>query len=280
VTGDRYLAPMLILLSPAKDLAKETPVIKDATQPQLLKEAAVLVKALRNLSTKQLAELLELNPKLGELNRKRYTEWSLPFTTTNARPTAFVFNGEAYRGLDVRGLSSADLRFAQHHLRILSGLYGVLRPLDLIQDYRLMMGTSLRIGKAKNLYAYWGDRITELIEKDLEQAGSRTLVNLASTEYFKAVNAERLGARVITPVFKDRGPKGYRMVMVYAKQQRGSMARHIIRNRILDAEKLKAYSDDGYRYSAADSTADEWVYLREAAPQGPPSKLAGGRIRQ
>ena len=257
---------MLVLLSPAKDLAKETPVILDATQPALLEHSLPLVAKLKTFSARKLSKLMDLSPALGELNRARYERWSTPFTQDNARPAAFTFNGEVYRGLAARTLSKEDLRFAQHHLRILSGLYGVLRPLDLIQDHRLMMGTPLPVGRKKNLYAYWGDRITNLLKHDLKESGGNTVVNLASAEYYKAVKSDLLGARVITPVFKDRGPGGYKMIMVFAKQQRGAMARHIITHRLLDAEKLKAYDGDGYRYAPDESTADEWVYLRDSRP--------------
>lgn len=257
---------MLILLSPAKDLAKETPKVSGTTQPELLEHSVPLVKKLQGFSAKRLSKLMDLSPALGELNRERYERWSLPFTKANARPALFVFNGEVYRGLDARNLDADDLRFAQRHLRLLSGLYGVLRPLDLIQDYRLMMGTPFGIGRAKNLYAYWGDRISDALQAAMQANGDDTIINLASSEYFKAAKADRLGARVITPVFKDRGPGGYKVVMVFAKHQRGAMARHIIRHRLLDPEQLKRYDGDGYRFAPEESTADEWVFLREKKP--------------
>lgn len=254
---------MLILLSPAKDLAKESPEVKEVTQPVLLQEAVPLAAKLKTFSARKLAGLMDLSDKLGELNKERYARWQTPFTPDNARPAVFAFNGEAYRGLDARGMDTADLRFAQHHLRILSGLYGILRPLDLVQDYRLMMGTPLRVGRARSLYDYWGGRITEVLKQDLSASGSNVVVNLASNEYFRAVDAEELGARVITPVFKDKGPTGYRMVMVFAKHQRGALARHIIRNRILDPEWLKDYDGDGYRFAPEESTTNDWVFLRD-----------------
>ncbi len=159
---------MLILLSPAKDLAKEVPVVKDTTRPVLLDHTVPLVAKLKTLSAKKLSSLMDLSASLGELNRARYERWSTPFTSQNARPAVFTFNGEVYRGLDPRSLNADDLRFAQRHLRILSGLYGVLRPLDLMQDYRLMMGTPFGVGKAKDLYAYWSDRITAALNADLK----------------------------------------------------------------------------------------------------------------
>jgi cytoplasmic iron level regulating protein YaaA (DUF328/UPF0246 family) len=257
---------MLILLSPAKDLAKEAPRLPGTTQPVLLEHSLPLVKKLKTLSAKKLSSLMDLSPALGRLNHERYQHWSTPFTPDNARPAVFSFNGEVYRGLDARTLDEADLRFAQHHVRILSGLYGVLRPLDLMQDYRLMMGTPFSVGRAKNLYAYWGDRIAEELAKDLAQSRSNVILDLASSEYSKAAKAYSLGARVITPVFKDRGPAGYKMVMVFAKHQRGAMARYIIQHRILDPEKLKRYDVDGYRFEPAESTQDQWVYLRDKKP--------------
>lgn len=270
---------MLVLLSPAKDLAQETPAIANATQPVLLEHVKPLVAKLKTLSAKKLSSLMDLSPKLGELNRERYERWSTPFTPKNARPAAFTFNGEVYRGLEARTLSSADLQFAQHHLRILSGLYGVLRPLDLMQDYRLMMGTPFGMGKAKDLYAYWGDRITEALNADLKATKSTVVINCASSEYFSAVNPKVLKGRVITPVFKDNGPRGYGVVMVFAKQQRGAMARHIIQHRILEPEEVKAYTGDGYRFAPEESTAAQWVFLRDKRPPLVTKKLVGGRIR-
>jgi cytoplasmic iron level regulating protein YaaA (DUF328/UPF0246 family) len=270
---------MLILLSPAKDLAKETPAAATTTQPVLLEHTAKLVSKLKTLSAKKLSSLMDLSAKLGELNRERYERWSTPFTPRNARPAVFTFNGEVYRGLDARTLTSSDLDFAQHHLRILSGLYGVLRPLDLMQDYRLMMGTPFGIGKAKDLYAYWGDRITGSLNADLKAARSDVVINCASSEYFSVVKTEALKARVITPVFKDKGPRGYGVVMVFAKQQRGAIARYAIQHRLVEPEKLKDYKGDGYRFAPEASSVDEWVFLRGKRPPLVPKKLAGGRIR-
>lgn len=277
--SDFTFRPMLILLSPAKDLAQETPVTKEATQPVLLDHAVTLVAKLKTLSAKKLADLMDLSLKLGELNRDRYAQWSVPFTPENARPAAFTFNGEVYRGLEARSLSAEDLRFAQHHLRILSGLYGVLRPLDLMQDYRLMMGTPFALGKAKNLYAFWGDRITEAMNKDLKATRSDVVLNCASTEYFRAVNPAILNAQVITPEFKDKVGGAYKPLQTYVKNQRGALARYIIQHRILEPEKIKGYEGDGYRFSAAESTAEKWIFLRDKRPVLVPKKLAGGRIR-
>lgn len=273
------LVPMLVLLSPAKDLAKETPTAKTATQPVLLEHAVPLVDKLKTLSARKLSSLMDLSVKLGELNRERYGRWSTPFTQKNARPAVFTFNGEVYRGLDARTLSEADLDFAQRHLRILSGLYGVLRPLDLIQDYRLMMGTPFGVGKAKDLYSYWGDRVTASLNADLKALRSDVVINCASSEYARVVDQKALRGRMITPVFKEKGPRGYSIVMVFAKQQRGAMARYITQHRILEPEKIKSYDGNGYRFAPEESTADDWVFLRDKRPPLVPQKLAGGRIR-
>lgn len=272
-------ARMLILLSPAKDLALETPEIKHPTQPVLLERAVPLVEKLKTLSAKKLSTLMDLSPKIGELNRERYTRWSTPFTPKNARPAVFTFNGEVYRGLEARTLSDDDLRFAQQHLRILSGLYGVLRPLDLMQDYRLMMGTPFGVGKAKDLYAYWGDRITEALNADLKATKSDVVINCASSEYFKAVRREKLRARIITPEFKDRIGGAYKPLQTYVKNQRGALARYIVQHRLLDPERIKAYDGDGYRYSAEESTSERLVFLRDKRPPLVTKKLVGGRIR-
>lgn len=256
---------MLVLLSPAKDLS-DAPVkgVKPLTQPRLLEHSVPLAGKLSGMSEHALVKLMDISPKLAALNRARNAQWAPPFTARNAMPAVFAFNGEAYRGLDPRTLDSDDLRFAQHHLRILSGLYGVLRPLDLMQAYRLEMGTKLSMGRGcKDLYAYWGDRITELLNDDLGKVDGDVVVNLASAEYYKAVKPSLLRANVITPVFKDSSPKGYKVVMMYAKHQRGAMARYIIQHRIVEPVLLKRYDQDGYRYSPEDSTASEWVFLRD-----------------
>lgn len=274
-----YLALMLVLLSPAKDLAQETPAIAKATQPVLLDHAIPLVQRLKTLSAKKLSSLMDLSPKLGDLNRERYANWSTPFTTSNARPAVFTFNGEVYRGLEARTLSPADLDFAQHHLRILSGLYGLLRPLDLMQDYRLMMGTPFGLGKAKDLYAYWGDRITDALNADLKATKSDVVINCASSEYFKAVRPAKLKARVITPEFLDRIGGAYKPLQTYVKNQRGAMARYIIQHRLLAPEGIKAYAGDGYRFDPERSTAERYVFLRDERPPLVTKKLVGGRIR-
>jgi cytoplasmic iron level regulating protein YaaA (DUF328/UPF0246 family) len=254
---------MIILLSPAKDLAAKVPAgIPGTTLPALLAHSEPLIAKLRTLSSRKIAALMDVSDGLAGLNHARYQQWTPGHDTGNARPAAFVFNGEAYKALDIRSLSNDDLRFAQGQLRILSGLYGLLRPLDLIQDHRLEMGTALSVGRKRDLYAYWGERIAHQLKEDLAATGSSMVLNLASAEYFKAVRAAVASVPVVTPVFKDRGPAGYRTVMVFAKHQRGAMARYAIQHRLMDPTSLKAYDGDGYRYSPADSSETEWVFLR------------------
>ncbi len=258
-------ATMIVLLSPAKDLdMRPVPTVKGATQPIFLERSALLMEKLRTLSPKQLAKLMDISPALAQLNHERNQAWATPFTAKNAKPAALVFNGEAYRGLNAASLTSDDLRFAQHHLRILSGLYGLLRPLDLIQAYRLEMGSAFGAGRGvKNLYAYWGDTLNTAVAEALAANKGNVVVNLASSEYFKAVRAAKLKARVITPVFKDKVNGNYKMLMVFAKHQRGGMSRWIIRNRVLDVERLKNYTEDGYRFAPDLSTTDNWTFVRD-----------------
>jgi uncharacterized protein len=258
---------MVILLSPAKDLSTEPAAIKGGTQPELLEDAMPVAAKMRGLSARKLGELMDLSPKLAQLNQARYQQWDTSTSREKAVPAAFLFNGEAYRGLKARTLSDADLQFAQHHLRILSGLYGLLRPLDMIQPYRLEMGTRISIARGrKDLYAWWTDKVTAALKQVLKKSGSNVIINLASDEYVKVVDMEALGARVITPVFKDRHAGTYKMLTVYFKHQRGAMTRHILQNRILEPERLKQYDGDGYSFSEIDSTTDTWVYLRDRRP--------------
>ncbi|MEO8069534.1 MAG: peroxide stress protein YaaA [Flavobacteriales bacterium] len=259
---------MLVIISPAKDLDMTLGAgAKSATQPELLEDSAVIMAKLRTRKPAQLAKLMDISPKLAQLNHERNQAWALPFTPQNSKPAILAFNGEVYRGLDTKSLSAGDMQFAQRHLRILSGLYGVLRPLDLMQAYRLEMGCGFtpKAGK-KDLYAFWGDTITEALGRAMEQNGDNVLIDLASQEYAKAVRFAKLKARVITPVFKDKSPGGYRVFFLFARQQRGRMSRFIVQHRIMDPEALKRYDQDGYRYSAEMSTESEWTFIRDKRP--------------
>ncbi len=253
---------MISVLSPAKNL-DESPlaVPPQATRPEFLRESEALALKLQGMGAARIGKLMGISPKLAALNHRRYHNWE----SAALKPAIRLFDGEAYRGLDAAALDTADLRFAQRHLRVLSGMYGVLRPLDLIAPHRLEMGTRLAMGRGiKDLYAFWGDRITEALNAALAVSGDRTLVNLASTEYFRSIRTAKLEASVVTPMFKEESTGGPRMVAVFAKHQRGAMARWIIRNRILDPALLKRYDGDGYRYSAEGSAGGEWLFIRRA----------------
>lgn len=251
---------MLILLSPAKNMDESPlPPVQAASAPAFGPEAALLAAQLRKLGKARIAKLMGLNPKLAELNAARYQAWEEAIL----KPAAFLYDGEVYRALGAASLDAGDLRYAQRHLRLLSGLYGVLRPLDLIAPHRLEMGTKLAMGKGRSdLYAFWGGRIAEALNNTLDAMGGGAVVNLASTEYFRSVAQGKLNARVVTPMFKEQTAKGLRTVVMHAKHQRGAMARWIIRHRLHHAEGIKGYDVDGYRYSPADSTADEWLFVR------------------
>jgi len=255
---------MLILISPAKNLDEShIPKMKGTTLPAFPEESAQLAAKMKTFSPRKLSTLMGINPKLAELNHARFQEWAMPFTPGNAKPAIRLFDGEVYRGLGAGSLDADDLRFAQTHLRILSGLHGVLRPLDLVRPYRLEMGTSLSMGRGrKNLYAFWGDRITDNLNAALRKSGSAVLIDLASTEYFKSVQRERLEGRIITLLFKEDRPGGPKMLMTYAKHQRGAMARWMIQHRVMEPEKIKQYTGDGYRFEPGLSSTDQWVFLR------------------
>ncbi|WP_303783373.1 peroxide stress protein YaaA [Azovibrio restrictus] len=258
---------MFMLLSPAKSLDFETPVPAGlpCTQPGWLQESAALIECLRQLSPAQVAALMDLSDKLAVLNVTRYAEWSLPFTPENAKQAVLAFNGDVYEGLDAPRLQADDLEWAQAHLGILSGLYGLLRPLDLIQPYRLEMGTKLANSRGKDLYAWWGDRLRDAVQAATEASGTPVLVNLASEEYFKAVRPQTLRVPVIQPVFEDWKGGRYKIISFYAKRARGLMARYAIEQRIDDPEGLKDFNREGYAFDPAASEGDSWVFRRRQA---------------
>ena len=256
---------MLIVISPAKTLDfSASSTAPKATKPVLLNESADLVNDLRDYSPDDLVSLMGISHKLGELNNQRYLNWSMPFTKDNAKQALLAFRGDVYTGLDADSFSHDDFEFAQQHLRILSGLYGVLRPLDLIQPYRLEMGTRLKNQRGANLYDFWGDKPTHLINKQLKALDSSCLVNLASNEYFKSINSKAVSAPIITPVFKDYKNGDYKIISFFAKKARGLMSAYIIKNQITDPALLKQFSVDGYKYDKAASSPSEWVFLRKA----------------
>lgn len=258
---------MLIVLSPAKTLDYKTPTTTaELSQPVLLDQSQLLMTTLRRLSPAELASLLKISDPLAVLNVTRHNEWTRPFTPDNAKPAVLAFNGDVYEGLDARSLSTADLRFAQRHLRILSGLYGLLRPLDLMQAYRLEMGTRLSNVRGKDLYTFWGERITAALNASISEAQADVLVNLASEEYFKAVKPRGLTIPIVQPTFEDWSAGKFRVISFYAKRARGLMARYAIVNRLTNALALKNFSLEGYVYAAEASSNDRWVFRRRAAP--------------
>jgi cytoplasmic iron level regulating protein YaaA (DUF328/UPF0246 family) len=205
---------------------------------------------------------MKISPKLGELNHQRFMNWALPFDSENAKAAVLAFRGDVYTGMNADSFNSADFNFAQKHLRILSGLYGLLRPLDLIQPYRLEMGTKFANQHGSNLYQFWGEDITDAINQQLTAAKSKVLINLASNEYFSAIKAKALNADIITPVFKDTKNGKQKIISFYAKKARGLMAAYVIKNRLKDVDELKRFDSEGYRFCSEQSTAREWVFLR------------------
>lgn len=255
---------MLSVISPAKTLDFENPPTTDVhTQPDYLAQSRELIGTLRDYSPLQLSELMGISDKLAGLNAARYAQWATPFDLDNAKQAAQAFQGDVYVGLEASRFTQEDNAFAQDHLRILSGLYGMLRPLDLIQPYRLEMGIRLPNAAGNDLYAFWRERLTRDLDAAVSRSGSPVLVNLASNEYFKAIDHKRLEARVVTPVFKDAKNGQYKIISFYAKKARGLMSAWLIRQRIDDPEKLKDFDVAGYRFSPTMSEGDKLVFTRE-----------------
>ena len=253
---------MLIVLSPAKSLDLDTPSpTQEHTLPEFTQQAARLIGVLRDLSPGQVGDLMHISDQLSTLNVARYATWTLDHT--DGYQAMMAFNGDVYAGLDARSLDDAALQFAQRHLRILSGLYGLLRPLDLIHPYRLEMGTKLATPAGKDLYAFWGETITQALNAQLSATKATALVNLASEEYFKSVKSKLLAAPVITPVFEDWKNGKYKIISFYAKRARGMMARFAIERGITDAEQLKAFNVDGYMFVPGESTDKSWLFRRK-----------------
>ena len=260
---------MLSILSPAKTLDYETaPTTKKSTQPLFIDQAASLVKSARKMDPEDIQGLMGVSEKIANLNHERFMNWRPDFSLKNAKQSVLAFKGDVYTGLQAETLSADELAFAQKHLRILSGLYGLLRPLDLMQPYRLEMGVPFANSGGKNLYEFWGDRITETLGQHLKASGSPVLVNLASNEYFKAVKPKSLDVEVITPQFRDLKNGQYKMISFFAKKARGVMARYIIQKGLNEPEALKRFKGDGYYYSPEQSEGNNWVFLRDAPPQG------------
>ena len=235
------------------------------SSPDFLERAEELILTLQKRSPDDIRELMGVSQAIAELTHRRVMSWQRDFRRADARQSILAFKGDVYTGLDAGSLNSRDLEFAQKHLRILSGLYGLLRPLDLMQPYRLEMGTRLQVNGADNLYQFWGSDITDAINTQLGASRSRVLINLASNEYFKSVQPRQLDAEIITPVFKDLKNGRYKVLSFFAKRARGMMARHIIEQRLRTPEGLKTFSAEGYRYNEEQSSADSWVFTRDQA---------------
>ncbi|GFM74964.1 UPF0246 protein [Pseudomonas cichorii] len=259
---------MLMVISPAKTLDYETPPTTERyTQPQYLDHSQALITQLRELTPAQIGELMHLSDKLSGLNAARFGSWTPAFTPDNAKQAILAFKGDVYTGLQAETLSDAQLSYAQDHLRMLSGLYGLLRPLDLMQPYRLEMGTKLANARGKDLYAFWGTRISEWLNQALAGQGDDLLLNLASNEYFSAVKRSSLKARIIDTEFKDLKNGQYKIISFYAKKARGMMSRFVITEQINTPEALKEFDVQGYRYSSEQSTTDKLVFLRDTPEQ-------------
>lgn len=254
---------MLMIISPAKTLDYESPLATETyTQPDFLDDACELIDQLKELEPHQVSNLMSISDKLGQLNAERFRTWHTPFTPDNARQAILAFKGDVYTGLDAESFSEDDFAFAQQHLRMLSGLYGLLKPLDLMQPYRLEMGTKFENKRGKDLYAFWGSKLTKALN-ELLAADDKVLVNLASNEYFKSVQKKDIDGRLVTPQFKDWKNGQYKMISFYAKKARGLMCRYAIQNRITQADDLKGFNLEGYYFSEEQSDNNNWVFLRD-----------------
>lgn len=255
---------MLIVISPAKTLDFETvPITKVHTQPEFLRESRQLVSQLKKLTPVEVSSLMKISDKLGTLNFLRFNEWKTPFTLNNAKQALLAFKGGVYTGIDAESFSRQELSFAQKHLRILSGLYGVLKPLDLIQAYRLEMGTQFGNKKGKDLYEFWDSKLTDYINQDLKTSKSKYLINLASNEYFRSLRASMINAEIIVPVFQDYKNGKYKIISFFAKKARGQMSAYIIKNKLKEPEEIKDFNVDGYKFNKLESNNTNWVFRRK-----------------
>jgi cytoplasmic iron level regulating protein YaaA (DUF328/UPF0246 family) len=256
---------MLAVISPAKtlDFKTSSPTRKHSV-PVFLDESKELIRSLRKQGPADIAALMNISSKLADLNYERYAQWNTPFTTANAKPAMLAFKGDVYIGLEADTYSERDFSWAQKHLRILSGLHGVLKPLDLIQPYRLEMSTALQTTRRNNLYEFWGDKVNVELNNALAEQKQPLLINLASKEYFNVLDPKRLNARVITPTFKDQKNGRYMFMSFFAKKARGLMSSYIVKNRVSTLKALKAFDWQGYYYSQDQSRGDRWVFLRDS----------------
>lgn len=255
---------MITVLSPAKTLDYESRVrTRQFSQPEFLTDSRKLVKRLREMKPEDLSNLMHVSDAIAQLNFSRFLNWQTPFSSENARQAIYAFKGDVYTGLEVESFRAPDLKFAQKHLRILSGLYGILRPLDLMQPYRLEMGTRLTNERGNDLYDFWADKITRRLNQELAKDKRPVLINLASNEYFKAINTPGLKARIVTPVFKDYRSGQFRVLSFFAKKARGRMASWIVHNRVDSPDALENFAEDGYSFNPGLSSEDRPVFTRK-----------------
>ncbi len=252
---------MLVVISPAKKLDEncDKNIVTNFTIPPYLEDSKKIVNSLRKYSRDKLSKLMNISEKISLLNYERYIKWSLPFNKKNAHPALLLFQGDVYKGISVSDFKKEDFIFAQKSLRILSGLYGILKPLDLIQPYRLEMGTQIKIGEHNDLYDFWGDEITKAINKD---KNSDYLINLASVEYFKSINKEKLNSKLINIIFKEKRNGDYKIIGINAKKARGLMSRYIIKNKISNPKELKKFKAENYSYNKNLSSGSDWIFTR------------------
>ena len=255
---------MLTVISPAKTFGQGKCAVAKHTRPELLSESNKLVSYLKGMNESDLRKLMDISQSIAKLNIERYAKWKKLLKPEQAGRALSVFRGDVYRSLDSDSFNKGDFEFAQKHLLILSGLYGVLKPLDLIQAYRLEMGTRLKTDKGDSLYQFWGDKITRILNRELKKDKSGVLINLASNEYFRAINEEKIEGEIITPLFKEKRGGAYKIIGIMAKRARGAMARHIIKNRLRAASALKRFDYDGYSYRDDLSDGNQWVFARSA----------------
>jgi cytoplasmic iron level regulating protein YaaA (DUF328/UPF0246 family) len=254
---------MLMVISPAKTLDYESPLATTKnSQPRFLDQSQQLINQLQKLAPHDISNLMSVSDKIGTLNYDRFQTFQQPFDSSNARAAVLAFKGDVYTGMQAETFSAAEFTFAQKHLRILSGLYGLLRPLDLMQAYRLEMGTKFANQGGKDLYQFWDNKITDLLNQDIKDSGNKVLVNLASNEYFKSVQLKQLDAAMVTPVFKDYKNGKYKIISFYAKKARGMMAAYIINNKIKKVEDIKGFNIEGYRFNSDMTAGSDWVFTR------------------
>jgi len=253
---------MIIVISPSKTLDFSSNAFNTHTLPRQLEQSQGLINTAKQLSTEELSSLMKISEKLSQLNWQRYRDFNLPFSLSNAKQALLAFKGDVYGGIDSDNYTKEDFDFAQQHLRILSGLYGALRPLDLIQAYRLEMGTRLQNKHGKNLYEFWDNQVTELLSDDFSDSQNPTLINLASTEYFKVIKPKLLNARILTLAFKENKSGSYKTIGIHAKRARGLMTNYIIKNRLTEPEQVKTFDLENYIFNTSLSSEKEWVFSR------------------